>query len=275
MDDSTPKTGGHPDRTDPPGSRPAPERLCVEELLRTIRDPRTTTGAVLSIAEDRRWQTYYKVRQALVFRADLPLPVSMRLLTTLWWRDLARAAEDPRLYPPVRARAEQLLAEQSEELSPGERVSLARIASRALIQRFRDSRDPRVVRALLDNPRLYEEDVLLIARDDGAPAQVLSAVARNPRWGAAYAVKLALAQNPRCPSVDSLRSLRGLSDNDLRLIAASPQTPRLGSGSAPPRAEIDRPWNSTSPAPTARWINSSIGSLARPGAWGSQTSSGR
>ncbi len=227
MDDSTPKTGGRPDRTDRPGSRPAPEKLSVEELLRTIRDPRTATGAVLSIAEDRRWQTYYKVRQALVFRADLPLSVSMRLLTTLWWRDLARAAEDPRLYPPVRARAEQLLAEQTEELSPGERISLARIASRALIQRFRDSRDPRVVRALLDNPRLYEEDVLLIARDHQAPASVLSAVARNPRWGGAYAVKVALAQNPRCPSVDSLRSLRGLSDNDLRLIAANPQTPRL------------------------------------------------
>ena len=227
MDESTPSTGDHRGRRGSPSIEPESEGRGLEEVFRALRDPRTDAATILGILEDRRWQAYYKVRQTIVFRPDAPLFISMRLLTTLWWRDLARVVEDLRLYPPVRARAEQLLAEKTEEMSPGERISLARFASRGLLKSLGESRDPRVVGALLCNPRLYEEDVLLIAGNEDAPAAVLSAVARSERWGGNHLVKLALTQNPKCPVADSLRSLRGMPANDLRRIAENPGTPRL------------------------------------------------
>jgi hypothetical protein len=120
-----------------------------------------------------------------------------------------------------------LLGERIDEMTSGEKITLARLASRILIRRMRTSYDPRVIAALLLNPRAIEEDALRIARSDATPPAVLSVLARSERWSERHAIKMALAQNPRCPAVDSLRALRGLPARDLERISENPSAPRL------------------------------------------------
>jgi hypothetical protein len=106
-------------------------------------------------------------------------------------------------------------------------VTLARLASRVLIRSLRDTYDGRVIAALLSNPRAIEEDALRIARSEQSPAGVLTVLARHERWGERHAIRMALAQNRRCPPADALRALRGLPARDLARIQQNPSAPRL------------------------------------------------
>jgi len=179
------------------------------------------------IAGDGRLQGFYEVRLLTVLRPELPLAAGLPLLGALRWRDLARVMDDARLFAPLRARAEQLLGERIHELTTGEKVTLARLATRVLIRSLRESYDARVIAAVLSNPRTIEEDALRIARSESSPASVLATLARNERWSERHAIRMALAQNPRCPSADALRALRGLRVRDLEKISDNPSAPKL------------------------------------------------
>ena len=75
--------------------------------------------------------------------------------------------------------------------------------------------DERVMRALLDNPRLTEEDVLVIANSIKTPAGILALVARSERWTARRPVRLALLRNTRTPGHASQPLLAALADREL------------------------------------------------------------
>jgi len=152
--------------------------------------------------------------------------VAMSLVGGLFWRDLVRIANDPRLHPRLRRRAESLLAEASEDLTEGELVALARVACRSIIGALAGCGRARVIEALLGNPRIIEEDVVALCRAATHP-EILGSVAACHRWRAGRAVRLALARNPRTPVPDSLHALRGLPPADLKTLAEDPDIPTL------------------------------------------------
>ena len=81
----------------------------------------------------------------------------------------------------------------------GYRISLARRAIAGAVERLLFDPDPRVVRALLGNPRVTEAEVVKLAASRRAGPQALEIVAQDDRWIARYPVKLALANNPATP----------------------------------------------------------------------------
>ena len=84
-------------------------------------------------------------------------------------------------------------------LTLGERKSLARTHERSLIQRVVRDPHPDVVRILLDNPSLTEEDVVrLCARRPNDP-DVLQTVYRHRRWVVRYRPRNAILRNPDAP----------------------------------------------------------------------------
>ncbi|GDX79529.1 hypothetical protein LBMAG42_13400 [Deltaproteobacteria bacterium] len=104
------------------------------------------------------------------------------------------------------------------DLSPGVRTSAARARDRLLIDRLLHDRDPRVIRALLDNPRLVERDAIKIAALRPTAPEVLEAVAQHARWGRNYRVKKALVFNPCTPTSLSRQLLRTLLRQDLLAV---------------------------------------------------------
>jgi hypothetical protein len=69
---------------------------------------------------------------------------------------------------------------------------------------------PEVVKALLGNSSLREEDVLAIANRKNLPASVLDMIGRDKRWTESYPIRLALARNPKTPISISLSIVRYL-----------------------------------------------------------------
>ena len=86
---------------------------------------------------------------------------------------------------------------------------------------------PQVSLALLQNPNLAEEHVLIIASRKNVPAEILETIFHDKRWAKSYPVKLALARNPRTPSFIALSVARVLRLFDLADLARNNQLPAL------------------------------------------------
>jgi hypothetical protein len=97
---------------------------------------------------------------------------------------------------------ERLLAKSKagRVLTLGERKALARRPSRAALERVMRDAHPAVVRFLLQNPCLTEDDVVRLAARRPASVDVLAQIAGSPEWLARPRVRMAIVQNPRAPT---------------------------------------------------------------------------
>lgn len=112
-------------------------------------------------------------------------------------------------------------------LTLGERKSLARRRDRDLLARVLRDPHPDVIRIVLENPALTEDDVLrLCARRPVAP-EVLREVFRSTRWIVRYRVRRAIVQNPFAPLDVAMQLAVHLDASDARTIAAAGDLPAL------------------------------------------------
>jgi hypothetical protein len=106
-------------------------------------------------------------------------------------------------------------------LTLGERKSLARKPDREMTERLLRDPHPDVIRQLLSNPRLTEEDVLSLAARRPCRPDVLKQIARTPRWAHRPRIRMALVLNPDSP-LDVTAPLVGLLvRQELLLVATS------------------------------------------------------
>jgi hypothetical protein len=100
----------------------------------------------------------------------------------------------------------------------GERKSLARRHDRELIARVIRDPHPDVMRILLANPRLTENDVLRLCARRPVASEVLREVFRSARWIVRYPIKVALVMNPYTPVDISLQIVPLLHEQDSKRV---------------------------------------------------------
>lgn len=86
------------------------------------------------------------------------------------------------------------------ELTVGERRSLARMPHRGKFERLLKDPHPLVLRQLLGNPKLTENDVLKLAAMRPARASTIETLAEFPDWLVRTRIRMALLSNPMTPS---------------------------------------------------------------------------
>jgi len=75
--------------------------------------------------------------------------------------------------------------------------------------------------AVLRNPKLSEDEVVMYAQLRSLPEDVFSAMAKHKTWVKNYHVKLALVSNPKAPLSLAIKLLDHLHDRDLQNISKS------------------------------------------------------
>jgi hypothetical protein len=195
----------------------APDTALLIALLR-----RAVPLRLLEILAAPPWSEDARVLAAVVLNPRAPVPLSLRVLTSLFWRDLAAVALAPRVAGPVRVRAEAILKEKVPDLRLGERVALAKIATAPVLALLLADASPRVAEACLINPRLREEDLATALRQESASAALVEATCLSPRWATNYAVRLELVLQPRTPLPLALGQLSALVPRDLRRVGHAP-----------------------------------------------------
>lgn len=90
------------------------------------------------------------------------------------------------------------------ELTVGERRSLARSPNRRVLEKLLRDPHPLVLRQLLGNPRLTEDDVVRLAARRPLGSATVDALAESPRWLRRPRVRLSLLLNPGTPEAVSM-----------------------------------------------------------------------
>ncbi len=106
---------------------------------------------------------------------------------------------------------------ESEEMRTGKALD----AAEDDIAGYLHDPSPKVIRALLRNRRLSEEDVLIIVKRKNLPSDILETIFKDKLWAESYPIRLALARNPRAPLSVSLAIARYLHLFDLEEITRS------------------------------------------------------
>ena len=112
---------------------------------------------------------------------------------------LVRRAPPPSIAaPPIE---EQRIPDygKGRELSLGERKSLARRPNRASMEKLCLDPHPLVIRQLLENPKMVEDDAIRIATIRPARREAICELSRSHRWMSRPRVRMAILLNPGSP----------------------------------------------------------------------------
>lgn len=84
-----------------------------------------------------------------------------------------------------------------------------------------------VQRMVLQNPRITEDEILMLAKSRNSDDEILRVIAENREWTASYPVKVALVENAKTPIVKALRFLPLLAEREIRALAKSKNVPSV------------------------------------------------
>ncbi len=198
------------------------EEIEPAEARQLFRNPFLTGVQVEQVLASNRLLSSYEVRSEAARHPRTPQLIALRFIPGLYWADLVRLGLDMRLHPIVRRAAESRLVERLPVLAVGEKIAIARSAAPAVLQALRNDPTPRVIAALLENPRLTEGLLLPLVASESALPSVLAVIAGSAKWSVRYPVRLALCQNTRTPLDRVLVLLPLLKRGDLCSVAANP-----------------------------------------------------
>ncbi len=138
--------------------------------------------------------------------------------------------EEPeeKLTAPQRKSMQQVIA----DLKTGERLKLAMSGNReARVILMRDT-SLLIRRFVLMNPRISDDEVLMVARNRQVDKELLDLIVRSKEWMNNYQIRHALVSNPKTPLQIALRYVGTLAMRDLRMMAKSKNIPSAVNGAA-------------------------------------------
>ena len=199
----------------------------IDELdaLHILRSPFCTPQIAEAIASDRHLLAPHGVRELLAGFPGFTFARALDLLATLPWVSLLTISQAPKTPPVVRRHAERKLVSQMFSMALGEKIALARRAHRALFPPLTASGDEQILNALLNNPRLVENDILVILNTVDVPVSFLAELARHSRWGTYRGVRRALVELESTPLPLALSLLVQHTAGDLRRLVGRRNVP--------------------------------------------------
>lgn len=112
----------------------------------------------------------------------------------------------------------QTLSQKVQNLSVAERIRLAMRGGKDIRSILLKDPNREVVLAVLDNPKLTEPELELIAHSRSVPDEALRVISRNREWMKNYTILLTIVTNPRTPAGISLGFISSLKQKDLKLL---------------------------------------------------------
>ncbi len=137
-------------------------------------------------------------------------------------RLLRRPLASPSRAPPPGSEARVPDYGTGRTLTLGERKALARRPTRKAMEKLFADPHPAVIRTLLANPKVVEDDVVRLTARRPADPEVLAEIARSPRWTHRVRVRMAIVLNPDTPPELSIPLLALLLRPELELVTAAP-----------------------------------------------------
>jgi hypothetical protein len=148
-----------------------------------------------------RVESSHRLKVALVYNPGTPGTVVQSLLPQLYLFELVNLCYLPGVTPDQKVAAERVLIQRLPTTALGNKLTLARRGTSAVVGEILKEGDARPMEACLANPRLKEVSILQFLNGARATAETISAIARHPRWKSRPNLRLAILKNRRTPAV--------------------------------------------------------------------------
>jgi len=135
-------------------------------------------------------------------------------------KELIEENEEQKAEGEAEKKTESLYA-QIVKMSVSEKIKLATVGNREARNLLIKDPNRIVIAAVINSPKLKEEDVLSYATNRSLSEEVVKLIALKKEWLQNYKIKLALVTNPKSPTTVCLKLLNHILEKDLRNIAKS------------------------------------------------------
>lgn len=209
-----------------------------DELYGVLTHPKATEMHIVKILTRRdlsekflqtvarsEWMKYSRVQFYVVNNPKTPPGEAMNFVRLLFWRDLNFVVTNFKLSSQVRHLAENVIIQRLPTMATGDKITLARLTAGEVLKTLRLEKDPKIINALLSNPRITEEDILFIVNLPKTPSTVLEVICQNAKWSARKEVKLALLRKHSTPLPLAINLLGGLTVQDLKILVSDLKVP--------------------------------------------------
>lgn len=194
-----------------------------EQHLLTLLKRRGLGEIPAAIFNNKRLIESYAVKFALVRHPETPPHLVPAMLPLLYIFDLVKLCQMPGITADVHLAAERNIIQRLPTQPLGNKLTLARRGTAAVVESLLREGLPNVVEACLDNPHLKEGSLYQFLSSAQATAENISMVARSSRWKGRPNIRLAILKNPRTPAIWFTMFLPGLPAATLRDLLASPR----------------------------------------------------
>jgi hypothetical protein len=145
-----------------------------------------------------------KVNLAIASHPRAPRHVSLPLTRHLYTFDLVKIALLPAVPADVKIGVDEIIIARLEQISEGERLTLAKRASGRVAGALLLDRHERVAQTALNNPKMTEAIVIKALGNREAPAPMVRLVCSHPQWSVRRDVRLALLRNQHTPLAQAI-----------------------------------------------------------------------
>lgn len=191
--------------------------------LLTLLKRRELEAVITAIYASKRLIEAHSVKFALVAHPDTPIHIVQTLLPLLYIFDLLKLCLIPGISADIHLAAERKIVQQMPTQPLGNKLTLARRGTTAILDALLREGLHNVVEVCLGNPHLKEGSLHQFLASSHATAEAVSMVARNIRWKCRPNIRLAILKNPRTPLIWFTTFLPGLPAATLRDLLASPR----------------------------------------------------
>ncbi len=194
-----------------------------DQHLLTLLKRRGLGDLLLAIYNSKRLIDSYAVKFVLIRHPETPPHIVLTLLPLLYIFDLLKLCQMPGINADVHLAAERNIIQRLPTQPLGNKLTIARRGSAAVVEALLREGLPQVVEACLDNPHLKEGSLYQFLSSAQATAENISIIGRSSRWKGRPNIRLAILKNPRTPAVWFTMFLPGLPATTLRDLLASPR----------------------------------------------------
>lgn len=169
------------------------------------------------LAADKRFQESYQVKRAVVFNPKTPASVSLKLLAQIFLFDQMTLLLVVGIPQEVKTAAEEQICRKLQQISLGEKLTLARRTnSERILAYLLDDSSSEVVSAVLNNPFLKEATVCRVLRKSQLRPHTVEMIAGHAKWSCRKDVRYALLRTPHLSTGRALQFLKVMSKQELR-----------------------------------------------------------
>ena len=214
-------------------------RITETEIVAIASSPNLSEELLRKIVSNKQWLKNYQIRLALVKNPNTPLPISLRILTTLRNGDLKQLAKSNEVSDELVLAAQRATTERSpirtqsseeeekpksrfqeiKDLPVPEKIKLAMTGDKEVRSILVKDPNKLVQEAVLDSPRVTEAEVVAVANSRSIADELLRKIASKRVWMKNYQLRVALVNNPKTPLPTALKILPTLMVADLKRLA--------------------------------------------------------